>query len=340
LNGARIEVDRLNAKFERLTALVAHSQKELEKQKTSLETISDKECPVCKQVLPDRTQERLQKTAGFSIVELKAQLAESLQGVNKVQELRTQALRTYEEITKASDQCLRNVSSLESEVEERQQDVRRLLKSSKSSERVEVLREQLEVKSQEIVKLQSRMDELSLGMTKAQSDREYTAWWVDGFQRLRLDVLRRSVVYLSDRLSKYCHDLSGGTLNAKVSLDEKKISGGAGLAVKLTASTLGGTYMESSGGEKDRIDLALAFALHDLALQTVGFSSNILVCDEVGGFIDPPGVARAVSLLKKKAESLDAVFVISQNPTWKHHIDTVIQVRRKSGAAVMVRGKA
>lgn len=348
LDGVTKKLDQVDRKItscrqdvEDLSGRISSAKRTLTTQSQDLDTLSKKACPTCLQDLPDPTYKSLVKTGTQRMQEVRALLAlDSNEYASAVERL--DRLSTLDRLDLVKDQAnaRRELSKVEAVIEDCQLEVRRLLKLSNAQGRSSFIEEQIEMSKAAVVKMQARIDELNLKVSSINQDREYTSWWVDGFQRLRLDVLRRSVTFLSSRLSYYCSELSGGTLTASVSLDEKKISSGAGLSVKLLASTLGGTYTESSGGEKDRIDLALAFALHDLALQTLGFSSNILVCDEVGGFIDPPGIGRAVALLKKKAESLDAVFVISQNPTWKHHIDSVLLVKRKGGSSTMVRGKA
>jgi len=188
---------------------------------------------------------------------------------------------------------------------------------------------------QEALSHLQRLEEARSIRATVTENHAYSEFWVGGFQSLRLGMLRKVVAFLSERLQAYVLDLSGGTLTAKVTLNEKRVSSGIGLEVALDISTMSGAYAPS-GGERDRIDLALAFALHDVAMTTSGFSSNVLVADEVGGFIDPPGVARALSLLRRKAEKLDAVFVISQNPEFKSFsYDQRILVTRKGGVSTV-----
>lgn len=71
-------------------------------------------------------------------------------------------------------------------------------------------------------------------------------------------------------------------------------------------------YKELSGGEKQRVDIALAFAMHDLV--TMGTSSfNILILDELFENLDAKGIEIAFDLIRLKAEEDTGVWIVTHN---------------------------
>lgn len=76
-------------------------------------------------------------------------------------------------------------------------------------------------------------------------------------------------------------------------------------------------YKEFSGGQKQRLDIALIFAMHDL----VSADSNIgiLIMDEVFEGLDEKGEAAVFDLVRMKAAEGKAIYIITHSP----HIDSL-----------------
>lgn len=68
-------------------------------------------------------------------------------------------------------------------------------------------------------------------------------------------------------------------------------------------------YAEFSGGQKARLDVATAFAMHDIVSQTAGF--NILILDEVFENLDTGGIETVFDLIRTKAGDDRTVYVIT-----------------------------
>lgn len=172
----------------------------------------------------------------------------------------------------------------------------------------------------------------------AEAARKKHLWdfWVSGFARLRQQAIRKAVTVLSARFAHYVEALFGSAVQAGIELVDKSVSSGHGVGVTLSVATPGGSYESASGGERDRIDLALALALHDLVTHASGAKCNVLVADEIGGFIDEGGVGRVVQLLREKADSIGTVFVMTQNPVWRRHIEDSWKVVKESGTSTLI----
>ena len=70
-----------------------------------------------------------------------------------------------------------------------------------------------------------------------------------------------------------------------------------------------------SGGEKQRVDICLQFAIRDFMSQYLGFSSNILSIDEVFDQLDANACARVLNLISTKLTDVESIYIIS------HHRD-------------------
>lgn len=70
-------------------------------------------------------------------------------------------------------------------------------------------------------------------------------------------------------------------------------------------------YKDLSGGEKQRIDVAMAFAMHDLVSKTSDL--NILVMDECMEGLDEQGVDVVFELLRMKCGSSKSIYIITHN---------------------------
>jgi len=70
-----------------------------------------------------------------------------------------------------------------------------------------------------------------------------------------------------------------------------------------------------SGGEKQKVDLIIQFAIRDMMSEYLQFSSNILILDEIFDNLDSNGCNSVINLLSKKLNDVESLFIIS------HHAD-------------------
>lgn len=74
-------------------------------------------------------------------------------------------------------------------------------------------------------------------------------------------------------------------------------------------------YEVLSGGEKQKVDLIIQFAIRDMLCKFLNFSSNILVVDEVFDNLDKIGCQQVINLISTKLNDISSIFIIS------HHTD-------------------
>lgn len=77
----------------------------------------------------------------------------------------------------------------------------------------------------------------------------------------------------------------------------------------------GKQYENLSGGEKQKIDIIVQFALRDMLMKILRFSCNILVLDEVFDNLDELGCENLISLITNELRDIESVYIIT------HHAD-------------------
>lgn len=183
--------------------------------------------------------------------------------------------------------------------------------SKKSTESLETLRAEISVLDKE-------------HESKRIEAQKYS-FWADAFPSIRARMLEKVLTFLNERLAHYLNVLAEGDLSVILEIANDKIV--------IKSSTKGGDYTSASGGEKRRMDVAMALALNDLAIASTGFSTNFLITDEPADMLDLPGLQRLTSLLKDKAYRVGTVFVITQSQAMKSMIDRHWVVRKLGGVS-------
>ena len=68
-----------------------------------------------------------------------------------------------------------------------------------------------------------------------------------------------------------------------------------------------------SGGEKQKCDLIIQFAIRDMLCKYLGFSSNILVLDEICDNVDAVGAEKLFNMISRKLSDVQNIFIISHH---------------------------
>lgn len=90
------------------------------------------------------------------------------------------------------------------------------------------------------------------------------------------------------------------------------------LAIVIDGNNLDITYCGKvidnlSGGERTRVDLILQLAIRDLMCNYFGYSSNILVLDEVTDFLDAKSCDAVMNFISTQLQDIASVFIISHH---------------------------
>ena len=81
----------------------------------------------------------------------------------------------------------------------------------------------------------------------------------------------------------------------------------------LDISYCGKMFDNLSGGEKQRVDLILQFAIRDMLNVYLNSSANILVLDEITDFLDKKSCAAVMKLIEKELNTIESVFIVSHH---------------------------
>ena len=87
-------------------------------------------------------------------------------------------------------------------------------------------------------------------------------------------------------------------------------------------------YENLSGGERQKIDLIVQFALRDMLCTHLGFSSNILVLDELFDNLDDIGCQRVLNLIANKLTDVESIFIVTHHTTISIPYDNEIIVEK------------
>jgi DNA repair exonuclease SbcCD ATPase subunit len=117
--------------------------------------------------------------------------------------------------------------------------------------------------------------------------------------------LLENIIKYVDQVAKDYSEIVFGTRELKVYLD-----GNA-----LDISYCGKMFDNLSGGEKQRVDLILQFAIRKMLTAYLNTSSNILVLDEITDFLDKQSCKAIMELISKELATIESVFVVSHHAT-------------------------
>lgn len=128
-------------------------------------------------------------------------------------------------------------------------------------------------------------------------------------------LLSNVISFINIKAKEYCKDVFG--------TDEFEFS--------LNGNNIDIVYCKKSienlsGGEKQRVDLILQFAIRDMMSQYLDFSANILVLDEIFDNLDIIGTTNVLNLISNKLNDIESIFIISHHDSLEIPYDDEITV--------------
>lgn len=82
-------------------------------------------------------------------------------------------------------------------------------------------------------------------------------------------------------------------------------------------------YENLSGGEKQKVDLIVQFAIRDMLCKFLNFSSNLIVLDELFDNLDSIGCQKVLNLISSKLSDVESIYIVT------HHADIEIPTDRE-----------
>ena len=112
--------------------------------------------------------------------------------------------------------------------------------------------------------------------------------------------LLSTVISFIEERAKYYSSIIFDTKNISFCLDGNNID----------ISYMNRTYENLSGGEKQKIDLIIQFSIRDMLSKQLGFTSNILVLDEVFDGLDSLGCTKVIDMIASVSD-IKNIFIVT-----------------------------
>lgn len=138
-------------------------------------------------------------------------------------------------------------------------------------------------------------------------------------------LLQNVITYIDKKAKEYCKDI----------FDNEEISfalNGNNIEIKY----LNKDYENLSGGEKQKIDLIIQFALRNMLCQHLNFDCNILCVDEVFDNLDYFGCQKVIDFISEKLSDISSIFIITHHNDLQIPVDKeIVVVKDESGVSTL-----
>jgi len=154
-------------------------------------------------------------------------------------------------------------------------------------------------------------------------------------------IMENSFGFIQDKANYYLSILTGGSTQLEI-LPIKETKSGEKreeVHIKILRGGSETGYDNLSGGEKQRVSVALLFATNAFMRSQSGI--DFLLLDEVLDLsLDETGQEALIELLREVARDISSILVISHKQFIKEHFDQNILVVKKNGKSRIVSGKS
>lgn len=297
---------------------------------TRLKSVTDI-CPTCGQKLPnvhkvdttdlEKVVDELKETLNWLTGEIQLLDEESKKELKSISEEYDLLLADVEMGLKSVGADLQELSDLQ--VEERVH----LDKVDLLQEELKTHANKVEKCQKEIKEVEEKVRELTAGLEfDGQEEETLTARLAvhSKFETaLKRDfrgiLLQNCISYIDGKAKEYCEKIFHTDL-INFSLDGNNVS----------ITYCGKEYESMSGGEKQKIDLIIQFAIRDMLCKYLNFSCNLLVLDELTDSMDAIGCKNAIDFIASEFDDVDSVFIISHRLDLEIPYDKTITVYKSN----------
>lgn len=314
-NDVKDKTYQLNIDISSKEAGVRHIGSEI----TKLENIKDV-CPTCGQKIPgviktDTTSLKEQVVELTNdISRLKKELSNELAAKsNRLQEVDN----TYKVIIGDKRNLLAELKQQSVSINNNLNNVYSLLNSEISNiarieEKISSVDSLREMLCQNIEKCSTELSTIDLSSNEVTTNIETTTQSIDVIKKFETIVKRDFRGILLTNVIDF--------INQKVKEYSEYVFDGSNIQFAIDGNNISITYQDKeyemlSGGEKQKIDLIVQFAIRDMLCTYLNFDCNILVLDEIFDALDSTGCSKIIDMISRKLTGVNSIYIIS------HHAD-------------------
>lgn len=226
------------------------------------------------------------------------------------------------EINSTSNSIQQKINTLNAEI------LNVVNKLNKAKKDKEVYNQEKESLEKNIKDLQEKLEDISKQLTVAQTKKELIESHLETINKMNTIIKRdfrglllKSVIDYIEKKSKEYASKIFNTDDMRFTLDGNDIN----------IAFCGKDYENLSGGEKQRVDLLIQFAIKDFMCNYLQFSSNILVLDEITDALDAESCDKVINFITDELRDVESVFIISHHDnTLEIPVDSEIVVEKNS----------
>jgi DNA repair protein SbcC/Rad50 len=335
------EINNDGYKAAQIVDKIEKLKKEIEDNKNTIkEAITKKECPTCHQSIKASHHADIKKMyftedKEADIVKLNSQmnaLNTRLPQLTAALDLQLNAIKRTKEMASESDdryvivaaryQELNEIENKLYEISEKQNILKNKIASNEAL--LENEKKQLKELEQEkapnidlkeqtntIASKKLQLKSLQNDLEDLKKEADILRWWNEkgfGAGGIKAFIFNAMLAQLNAGTRKYGERLG---VSLEFSIDLTKASKPFTTICSL-GNKLNKDYKDFSGGEEQRLDIVLIFAMYDLISINTNF--NILIMDEVFEGLDEDGENAVFDLIRMKADEGKSVYVISHSP--------------------------
>lgn len=165
------------------------------------------------------------------------------------------------------------------------------------------------------------LENLKNTLEKLNNDKLYNIKEIENLQE-HLDVVNKINTYVKRDFRGVLLSNVISYINLKSKEYAKEIFGNDDIEFTLNGNNIDIRYSNKlldtlSGGEQQKVDLIIQFAIRSMMQEYTGFNSNIIVLDEILDQLDAKGCDEVVNFITNRLSDIDSVFIIS------HHADSL-----------------
>ena len=166
-------------------------------------------------------------------------------------------------------------------------------------------------------------------------------YWKDGFKKLRLKIIQEALALLELEATNAAQLLGLTGWQITCSTETETRSGGTklGINVQVKAPEIGGAWGTWSGGESQRVRLAVSLGLSSMIQKRAGMSYGFEVWDEPSAWLSAEGIEDLLDSLRRRGADLGkSVWLLDHRALMQAGFDEVWTARKTTEGTSIVPG--